>query len=257
MSAAFTLSAPGTVALGSNSGKRVAGTNAFDANSQFATVGSFAGGALAVWSVPQTSAKVIGGLTQVVSPTSPNRFAYDFAIYADSDGTASPYIDGVIVGSFTPVAYVAGSIFSINYDGKDVTFYIDGVLIHTEEAVGAGLVLFFGGCINNTNAILANVEFSIPAPVAFSISGLTPSTTPPVQFFPGDQWYPTTAAMAIQPTALVTAGASIVVFVGTPSAFSSYILTAGAAAEDATHVRPSDYNASTNAKTWVKTTTYP
>jgi|GEM_PF-2615406 hypothetical protein len=269
MATPFTLLASGTCWLGPNSGKRVAGTNAFDVDSAFATVESFVNGALAVWQRVGVNTRILGGLTQTRFPTTPNYYSFDYAIYSNQNGTAEIWEAGSKVADAG--TYLNGSVFKIVYDGVHVKYYIDGALKHTTNA-SANLTLYFGGCINETSAALTNLEFSIPEPVAFTPLDCTPDaspptaftppsfatdTNPPDQFFPGPQFYATTAEMAEQPTVLVTAGATIVVFVGTPTAWSTYTLTAGAHAADSTHVQPLDYNASTNAKTWVKTATYP
>lgn len=98
---------------------------------------------------------------------------------------------------------------------------------------------------------------SVTPPVTFTPPGSTPSTTPPALFWPDQQFYASEAALAIPPTVRITPNASEIAFVGIPTAWALYTLTAGAHAADSTHILPGDYDASTNAKHWLKTTVFP
>jgi hypothetical protein len=107
-----------------------------------------------------------------------------------------------------------------------------------------------------------NVTPSTTPPTAFTPSGVTPSAAAPLPFFPVQRRFVSTDDMIAQDTVLVTPGASEQVIVGTgvaESAWKIFTLTAGAHAGDSTHIRPTDYNASTNAKHWLQTATgnYP
>ena len=89
-------------------------------------------------------------------------------------------------------------------------------------------------------------------PTAFSVTAQNPSTTPPVTFFPQNGQLASLNDLANIPTGGVTPAASIVVEVWDGTHTSAWQLTAGTLATDATHQRPTDYNAGTNAKYWLR-----
>ena len=98
----------------------------------------------------------------------------------------------------------------------------------------------------------ASTPSSTP-PVVFSVAAQVPSTTPPVTFFPGvNGLLSSLDDLKNIPTVGVTPSANVAVETVIAGVTSVWALTAGTDSPDTTHVRPNDYNASTNAKHWLR-----
>jgi hypothetical protein len=93
---------------------------------------------------------------------------------------------------------------------------------------------------------------STTPPTPFSVAAQNPSTTPPVAFFPQNGQVNSLAELSAIPTVGVTPADTLVVAVLIGAVTSEWQLKAGTLATDATHQRPQDYNAGTNAKYWLQ-----
>lgn len=89
----------------------------------------------------------------------------------------------------------------------------------------------------------------------FSITENTPSVALPGVFFPLITLATDETALSQQPTVSIDPAASEKVIIIIGNNWKVYTLTAGTATADATHILPLDYDATTNAKHWLVTST--
>ncbi len=154
----FGLAASGDVVVaGAKLVKRATGAG-WGSGGGYSTEG-WKNGAQASWTIDTASADIMAGLN--TDPAANNSYeTIDYAWYMANDNGADIYESGAYVGRAG--AYTPGTRFQINYDGKYVRYYLDGVLFR-EVIAAANLTMYF-------DAAFAGIQSSISG-IGFSASG--------------------------------------------------------------------------------------
>jgi hypothetical protein len=86
----------------------------------------------------------------------------DFAFYARADGIWDIRESGA--NPLTGTAYTAATLFGITYDGANVRYYVDGVLVRTVGV--SGLTLFMDSSFHTPGAAINSLDFGPGAVLA-------------------------------------------------------------------------------------------
>lgn len=144
----------GTASATANSIKKTANTSS-SWDSQAYSVQSYEAGCYLTFQVPATTGAMMLGLN--TDPTTDADFAsIDYAFSIEAGGTYKFYESGVSTGS--SVAFAAGSIFGIRYDGQQIQYLVNGVIVRTVANV-LNKTFYFDSSLFTAGVEAKNVSF--------------------------------------------------------------------------------------------------
>lgn len=149
----LTLIGRGNCVVRGNSITKVGGGLSWDSDAY--STQSFTGGAYCSFRIDQNNAAVMGGLNS--DPLTDQSYAsIDFAFYGQDVGTIQIFENGAIIGNFG--TYNPSTVFTIIYNGVNVRYFVDGVVVRTVAAPG-NLKLYFDSSFYNPGASASFVRF--------------------------------------------------------------------------------------------------
>lgn len=142
------------VTITGNTVKKTSTSGAYDAG--FYSKDGYTGGAYVSWSMANATDVVIVGLnTDPITDASYTSIDYGLLCY--SDGSLYAYENGNQQGSALG-ARASGDVYSITYDGSNIRYYQNGVVIRT-VAVTITNRLYADSSFATPNAIVKNIQF--------------------------------------------------------------------------------------------------
>lgn len=141
------------VNVGNKIYKRINATPSWDTADCY-SVDAFSGGCTVKFQACQTDKEFMIGLNSDPK-TDASYTSIDYAWYAAADGSAYIYESAQLVQTTQP--YSVNTVFEVRYDGKYITYYMDGVQWRTVPAPGK--VLFMDSSFYRPGAAAQNVYF--------------------------------------------------------------------------------------------------
>lgn len=144
----------GTCIATSSTIKKIANTtNAWDA--QAYSLQPMEAGCYLQFQMPATTGACMLGIN--TDPTTDASFtSIDYAFSIEAGGTYKFYDSGVSVGS--SVAFAAGAVFAIRYDGQQIQFLVNGSIVRTVPGV-LGRTYYFDSSLFTAGVEIRNVSF--------------------------------------------------------------------------------------------------
>lgn len=146
-------------------------------DSQIYSSRGFTDGAYCTFKPSQTNKALMVALNS--DPlTNAGHWSLDYAWYLNASGTVLIFENGTNIGSFG--AYTTATVFSISYDGVNVSYIKDGVVVHT-VAAASGIALFLDSSFHGMGGAVSDVGFSslmaVAAPLANAAIAQTTANT--------------------------------------------------------------------------------